>query len=142
MTLVYLGLGSNIGNRRENIKRALSLLNKDGLKIREVSKLIETEPVGLRQQRKFLNAVACLSTELSPIKLLRKVKRIEKEMGRKSSVRFGPRIIDLDILIYGNLKLKSKELTIPHPRMHKRDFVLKPLSSLTKLSHLRIKNKK
>ncbi len=145
MALVYLGLGSNIGNRRKNIKRALSLLSKYSVKIRKVSKIIETDPVGLKKQPKFLNTVARLSTDLSPIKLLRKVKEIEKDMGRKSSLRFGPRIIDLDILIYGNLKLKSKELTIPHPRMSQRDFVLRPLSSLTKLSsvkHLKLKNKK
>lgn len=125
-----MSVGTNIGDRPGNIRKALQLLKKEGIKIDKVSRIIQTKPVGGPPQPKFLNAAISASTDFSPRVLLRKIKKIEKLMGRRKSVRFGPRIIDLDILIFDNLKLKSRDLIIPHPRMWERKFVLKPLRTL------------
>ncbi len=137
MARVFIGIGSNIGDRKENIKKAIKLLGKEGCKIEKISKIIETVPVGGPPQPKFLNAAIKIKTDLSPPRLLNKLKKIEKVMGRKRTVRWGPRIIDLDILLYDKLTLKTKKLTIPHPRMWQREFVLKPLSSLVSLNKLK-----
>jgi 2-amino-4-hydroxy-6-hydroxymethyldihydropteridine diphosphokinase len=131
MAKVFLGIGSNIGNREKNIRSALDLLNKQGILVKKVSKIIRTKPIGGPSQGYFLNAAARIKTNFSPFILLKKLKNIEKVMGRTRGIRFGPRIIDLDILVYDNLKLKSKKLIIPHPRMWQREFVLKPLRSIT-----------
>ena len=136
MAHVFLGIGTNIGDRENNIKRAVRLLKKEGIKIKKASLTIETDAVGGPPQPRFLNTVISIHTNLAPLKLLKKIKRIEKDMGRVSSLRFGPRIIDLDILLYDNLTLNTKELTIPHPRMREREFVLKPLASLISKSYL------
>ncbi len=130
MPLVFLSLGSNIGDRKSNIKKAIKLLKDEGIKIGRLSKIIETKPQGGPPQPKFLNAAISIRTELPPRGLLKTLKIIEKMMGRSKGVRFGPRVIDLDILLYGDLKLKSKQLEIPHPRMWERQFVLGPLYSL------------
>ena len=128
MTVCYIGVGSNLGNRRQNIKSALEKISRlKGTRIYKVSKIIETEPVGGPAQGKFLNAVLKIYTYLSPLLLLEKLKKIEKELGRKQTVRLGPRIIDLDILLYSDKITQSKNLEIPHPRMFEREFVLKPL---------------
>jgi 2-amino-4-hydroxy-6-hydroxymethyldihydropteridine diphosphokinase len=137
MPLVFLSLGSNIGDRKSNIKKAIELLKDEGIKIGRLSKIIETKPQGGPPQPKFLNAVISIRTELPPRGLLKTIKRIEKKMGRFKGVRFGPRVIDLDILLYGDLKLKSKQLEIPHPRMWERQFVLRPLYSLISPSKLK-----
>ncbi|MEW6008123.1 MAG: 2-amino-4-hydroxy-6-hydroxymethyldihydropteridine diphosphokinase [Candidatus Omnitrophota bacterium] len=137
MAQVFLGVGSNIGNRLDNIKNAINLLKQAGVKIEKISKIIKTRPVGGPPQSDFLNAAIKAKTDLSPLSLLKALKKIEKDLGRRRTVRFGPRIIDLDILIYDNLKLKTKKLTIPHPRMWQRDFVLKPLSCLVSLNKLK-----
>ena len=126
--LSYLSLGSNLGNRRANLKKACELLKQSaGVKFIKSSAVYKTRPVGPVEQREFLNAAVKLKTVLSPTELLTLCKQIEKLMKRKKTVKWGPRIIDLDIVLFGNLNLKSKQLTIPHKEMEKRQFVLKPL---------------
>lgn len=129
MAICYIGVGSNLGRRRKNIREALEKINLlKGTKIIKTSKLIETNPVGGPVgQPKFLNAALKISTNLSPLNLLKKLKTIEKELGRKKTVRWGPREIDLDILFYGDKVINRKELQIPHPRLFEREFVIKPL---------------
>ena len=129
MTVCYLGVGSNLGDRRRNIKSALKKIS--GLKntrLLKISKIIETEPVGgPPTQGRFLNAALKIDTGLTPLSLLKKLKKIEQELSRVRSVRFGPRTIDLDILFYGDKIIRRKDLEIPHPRMFGREFVIKPL---------------
>jgi 2-amino-4-hydroxy-6-hydroxymethyldihydropteridine diphosphokinase len=129
MATVYLSLGSNLGNRARNLYGALRRLGaKIGLA--EISSLYETEPVGLAEQPWFLNLVCSAETVLSPRELLAITKGIEQEMGRERGVRFGPRLIDIDLLLYDDLILQSEDLDIPHPRLHERHFVLIPLNEL------------
>lgn len=131
MAVCYLAVGSNLGKRRENIKKALEYLAKTkGIKIEKASRIYETEPVGGPAQAKFLNAAIKIKTSLTPHLLLGTLKKIEKDLGRKKTVRWGPREIDLDILLYANKFIKIKNLVIPHPRMFKREFVLKPLREI------------
>ncbi|MDI6640921.1 MAG: 2-amino-4-hydroxy-6-hydroxymethyldihydropteridine diphosphokinase [Elusimicrobiota bacterium] len=128
MVIAYIGVGSNIGNRKKNILLAKELLeNQQKIKIVMCSSIYETAPWGYKNQPKFLNAVWKIKTELSPEELLKLLKSIEKKLGRTQTVRWGPRKIDLDILFYGNRKLNKKNLKIPHPEIFNRDFVLKPL---------------
>ena len=126
MVEVYLGLGSNLGDRAKNIARALELLGERG-RVVAVSSLYETDPVGLAGPL-FLNAVGLYQTELGPQELLSFIKGIEARLGRKPVLP--PRPIDIDILIYGELAIKSESLTIPHPRLAERAFVLVPLAEL------------
>jgi 2-amino-4-hydroxy-6-hydroxymethyldihydropteridine diphosphokinase len=132
MAICYLGLGANLGNRKENIKLAIEKI--DALKNTRVlrkSKIMENLPVGgPAGQGNFLNADLKIDTKLPALTLLNKLKEIESQMGRKKTVRFGPRIIDLDILLYGDKLMRSKKLIIPHPRMFGRDFVIKPLAEV------------
>ncbi len=130
MVRIYLGIGSNLKNRRENIRKALALLKDNKIRLRKLSRIIETDPVGGPKQGKFLNAVLEADTNLRPRKLLDTLKNIEKQLGRKKTVRFGPRTIDLDILLYDRAIINSKELIVPHPRMNERDFVLRPLREI------------
>ncbi len=129
MVICYLGVGSNLGNRRKNIKLAAKKIRTlKGTKIIKASKLFKSLPSGGPVgQPDYLNAVLKISTNFSPLNLLKKLKNIEKGLGRIPTVRFGPRIIDLDILLYGDRFMRSEVLTIPHPRMFKRNFVIKPL---------------
>lgn len=129
---VYLGLGSNMGRRKYNITAALKkLAQESGLDISKVSSLYETEPVGGPKQKKFLNAVAEIQTTLLPEDLLKILKSIEKKIGRtESHAKWGPRVIDLDVLCYDDLIFKNKSLTIPHPLMHERSFVLVPFMEI------------
>jgi GTP cyclohydrolase-4 len=126
---VYLGLGSNLGDRQKNLKRALQLLGQYVV-VEKVSSVYETEPVGFAQQPKFLNAVCRVSATLSPERLLMVVKEIEMEMGRKPSFRNAPRPIDVDILFYEDEVVNSSGLQIPHPRLAERAFVLVPLAEI------------
>jgi 2-amino-4-hydroxy-6-hydroxymethyldihydropteridine diphosphokinase len=127
----YLGIGTNLGNREENIDNAILLLKENGIAVFGVSSLIETLPVGGPEgQELFLNACIHVKTYLDPHSLLKKLKEIEEKLGRVKTVVNGPRIIDLDILVYGDIKINSEELTIPHPRMMQRGFVLRPLEEL------------
>ncbi|MBF0521861.1 MAG: 2-amino-4-hydroxy-6-hydroxymethyldihydropteridine diphosphokinase [Candidatus Omnitrophica bacterium] len=130
MSIVFLGLGSNIGIRQKNITDALDSLECCGVHIQKCSTIIETEPVGGPPQGKFLNAVAKAETLLTPEKLLKETQTIEKKLGRLKTVINGPRTIDIDILLYDDLRISMPELTIPHPRMFEREFVLKPLSEI------------
>ncbi len=132
MAICYLGIGSNLGNRRKNIKLAVKKINalKNTCVLKE-SKVIESLPAGGPSgQPDFLNAALKIKTKLSPINLLKELKRIEKDLGRTKTARFGPRVIDLDILLYGDRIMRGERLTIPHPRMFGRDFVTRPLAEV------------
>lgn len=127
----YLSLGSNVGDRIEKLREAVRLLESTpGLAVSRLSGVYETEPVGVRDQPWFLNAVAEVSTDLSPLELLRAVKQVEKSVGRTPTYRWGPREIDVDILLYDDLRMDTEALTVPHPRMTERLFVLLPLREL------------
>jgi 2-amino-4-hydroxy-6-hydroxymethyldihydropteridine diphosphokinase len=130
LKIVYLGLGSNVGDSEALLQSALHQLNAPDLKLLRVSSLYETEPIGLREQRWFLNLVAEFQTELFPKRLLQRIERVERELGRKRTVRNGPRTIDIDILLYGNSVVKMEALEIPHPRYRERRFTLAPLAEL------------
>lgn len=130
MFIAYIGIGSNLGNREENCEKAIYLLEQKGIKVTKRSSFYETEPWGVKEQPKFINMAVEIETYLKPEELLRTIKEIENEIGRRSSTRWGPRIIDLDILFYNDLILRTPELEIPHPLIHERDFVLKPLSEI------------
>ena len=130
MATVYLGLGSNMGEREINLLKALSLLGQETQLIK-TSSIYETKPVGYEKQASFLNMVCQVCTKLKPVDLLRLVKQIEENVGRKSSFRNAPRIIDIDILLYDNTIMKMRDLVIPHPRLVERAFVLIPLAEIT-----------
>jgi len=129
MATAYLGLGSNLGHREANIASALNMLGREA-RILKVSSLYETEPVGHKDQPWFLNCTCSVETELAPQALLELAKNIEKNLGRKRTLRFGPRLIDIDILFYDDLILDSPDLVIPHPRLAERAFVLVPLKEI------------
>ncbi len=130
MKLVYLGLGSNVGDSETLLQSALDRLNAPELKLLRVSSIYETEPVGLREQPWFLNLAAEFETDLFPKQLLHRIQRVERELGRIRTVRNGPRTIDIDILLYGKFVVQSDELEIPHPRYSERRFTLAPLAEL------------
>lgn len=129
MTQIALGLGSNLGDRKQNLKRALDLLQTH-LTIEAVSSLYETAPVDYPDQPHFLNAVCLARTDASPQQVLAWCKEIESALGREPAPRYGPRTIDLDILLYGDERIETPDLTIPHPRMSERAFVQVPLAEL------------
>ncbi|MBQ7883226.1 MAG: 2-amino-4-hydroxy-6-hydroxymethyldihydropteridine diphosphokinase [Phascolarctobacterium sp.] len=130
MSTAYVALGSNLGNREENLRTALKHLQENGVQVVKVSTFIETEPYGVTDQPGFINAVCQVATELAPLELLRLLLSIEQEMGRVRLRRWGERNIDLDLLLYEDAVLESEELTLPHPDMHNRDFVLVPLAEI------------
>jgi 2-amino-4-hydroxy-6-hydroxymethyldihydropteridine diphosphokinase len=132
MTTVFLGLGSNLGDRRRNLEAALEALRAHPrITVSAVSSFLETDPVGGPPgQGRFLNAAAGIETDLSPDSLLEELKRVERALGRKPGPRWGPREIDLDILLYGDTILETGTLVIPHPRMRERRFVLEPLAEI------------
>jgi 2-amino-4-hydroxy-6-hydroxymethyldihydropteridine diphosphokinase len=125
---VYLGLGSNVGEREAMLQAAVDRLHSTELRITRLSSVYETEPQGLRNQRWFLNLVA--ETDLFPRQLLGRIVKIERELGRRRIIENGPRTIDIDILFFGNSVVKTGELTIPHPRFAERRFVLAPMVEL------------
>jgi 2-amino-4-hydroxy-6-hydroxymethyldihydropteridine diphosphokinase len=127
---VFLGLGSNLGDKKANLEKAISELGRAGVKTARKSSFYNTRGIGPVNQPNFLNACIEVSTKLSPEKLLKLVKRIEKDCGRITIERWGPRILDIDILLYDALEFDSPELTIPHPFLNSRDFVLVPLREL------------
>lgn len=128
MTEAFIGLGSNLGDRVENLATALSLLAETpGVKVLAVSRAYESEPWGVADQPTFANAVAKVRTELYADRFLDVLLQIEDDMGRERAERYGPRVIDLDLLLFGNDEWDSPRLTIPHPRMGEREFVVKPL---------------
>ena len=127
---VYLALGSNEGDRLGNLRQACAALEARGIRLRRASSVYETEPVDVREQAWFLNCVIEVETSLPPLRLLYEVEQIEEELGRKRPQPKGPRTIDLDILLYGNSVIREENLTVPHPSLHKRRFVLVPLREI------------
>ena len=131
MARVFVGIGSNLGDRAAHMASALALLGElPGTEIVRVSSLIETDPVGPTDQPRFLNGVVELRTDLEPLPLLRALQNIEFELGRTRTARWGPRTIDLDVLLYDNTVISSPDLTVPHPEMTRREFVLVPLAEI------------
>jgi 2-amino-4-hydroxy-6-hydroxymethyldihydropteridine diphosphokinase len=130
--IAYVGLGANLGEREATLLRALELLREEpGVDVVAVSRIRETEPVGYEDQPKFLNAAARVETTLRPRALLDRLLDIERQLGRtRTRRRFGPRTIDLDLLVYGNESVAEPGLTVPHPRVQERRFVLEPLAEL------------
>jgi 2-amino-4-hydroxy-6-hydroxymethyldihydropteridine diphosphokinase len=128
---VYIGLGSNLGDRLKNLRTALERISSlPKTKLLGTSSTYETPPWGHENQPEFLNLVCVVETSLAPLALLTKLKGIEKGMGRTRSFRYAPRPIDLDILLWGEEVITSSELTVPHPQLHLREFVLRPLTEL------------
>jgi 2-amino-4-hydroxy-6-hydroxymethyldihydropteridine diphosphokinase len=130
LTIIHLALGTNLGNRTANLHCALAAF-PPAVTVLAKSSVYETPPWGITDQPHFLNMVIKGGTYLAPVDLLQYLKQIESELGRVPSARYGPRLIDVDILFYNNLILDTPELTIPHPRLHERAFVLVPLADLS-----------
>jgi 2-amino-4-hydroxy-6-hydroxymethyldihydropteridine diphosphokinase len=131
VTLAYVGLGANLGRREETLQRAVRLLREtDSVEVRAVSTLRETAPVGVVDQPSFLNGAVELRTSSSARELLEVLLEIERSLGRVRGERWGPRVIDLDLLVYGNEVVDEPGLHVPHPRVHERRFALEPLAEL------------
>ena len=128
-TIAYIGVGSNVGDRKANCRKAFELLADTG-RVISVSSLYCTEPVGYKEQEDFINAVVSIETDLSARELLDTCHAIEGRLGRKRTLRWGPRTIDLDILLYGDQMINQPHLVIPHPLMATRKFVLAPLAEI------------
>ena len=128
----YIGLGGNLGDRRSYLDRAIRLLEREpGIEVVATSRVRETEPVGYAEQPPFLNAAVAVETELGPRELLDRLLAVERELGReRTGPRFGPRTIDLDLLLYGDETIDEPGLVVPHPRLAERRFVLEPLADL------------
>ena len=134
MVTCYIGIGSNLGDRRQYIDNAISELRKSkDIKVARVSSIYETEPVSDMPQGKFLNGVLEIETSLRARDLLKELNSIEKRLGRKREVKNGPREIDLDILYYGDERIAEGDLVVPHPKIQEREFVLKGLRELRKV---------
>jgi 2-amino-4-hydroxy-6-hydroxymethyldihydropteridine diphosphokinase len=127
---VYFSLGSNIGDREANLRAGIAALARTGVRVTRVSAFYETEPVDYLEQAWFLNCVVEGKTEVQALELLRKLREIETRMGSKKLVAKGPRLMDMDILLYGQETIDTAELQVPHPRMHLRRFVLVPLAEI------------
>ena len=132
MPRTYVGLGANLGDREATIRHAVVLLaEREGIEVLAVSALRETDPVGLEDQPRFLNGAAVLETTLGPRAMLETLLEVERMLGRtRDGPRFGPRTIDLDLLLYDDETLDEPGLTVPHPRLHERRFALEPLAEL------------
>lgn len=129
--IAFLGMGSNIGDRFAQIEQAVRFLEDScAIEVNKLSSVYETEPVGYLDQPKFLNLVCQIQTTLTPHQLLRLVQSIEQQLKRKRTIRWGPRTIDIDILLFGNQIIHDPDLIIPHPRMLQRSFVMIPLAEL------------
>ena len=129
MSIAYLSLGSNMGDRVGNLSRAVALLDRpeEGIFVELVSPVFETKPVGYTEQDDFLNICLKVITDLSPMELLSACQKVEQELHRERKIHWGPRTIDVDILTYDDIKMDTERLTIPHPRMEERGFVQVPL---------------
>lgn len=130
MNGIYIALGSNIGDREGNLKRALDMLEESSVHIIKKSKFYETKPYGVADQPDFLNVVAEVSADMQPIDLLHTMRDIERRMGRERKRHWGERNIDLDLLIYPNVIMDTPELTLPHKDMENREFVLRPMTEI------------
>ncbi|MBW2645813.1 MAG: 2-amino-4-hydroxy-6-hydroxymethyldihydropteridine diphosphokinase [Deltaproteobacteria bacterium] len=130
--VAYIGVGSNLGDRAENCMKGIEAIDRSqGCCVEKRSPLYETEPVGYEEQGWFVNGVVKLSTDLEPVILLERLRSIERELGRKpTGIPFGPRVLDFDILLFEDIIIKTEKLTVPHPELHKRRFVLKPLADI------------
>jgi len=127
----FVGIGSNLGDREENLRRAVELLSEeDGIEVTAVSEIRETEPVGPVKQGPFLNGAVRVETDLGAQELLERLLAVEQRLGRVRTQRWGPRTIDLDLLLYDDLYVDEPGLTVPHPRLHERRFALEPLADL------------
>ena len=126
---VFIGLGSNVGNRESNLNAAVEKL-RNIAKIKKISSIYKTEPMEFKNQEWFLNMAVEIATELQPYDLLKKLQHVEQSLGRTREIRYGPRTIDLDILLYGDTVMREKDLVIPHPKMRERAFALKPLCEI------------
>jgi 2-amino-4-hydroxy-6-hydroxymethyldihydropteridine diphosphokinase len=136
----FLSLGTNVGNKKANLHRALSMLGKGGkVEVIKTSSFYQTAPQNFTKQEDFLNCVCEIKTALSSTFLLKFCKSVESELGRQATFRYGPRLIDVDILLYDNLKISTAKLTIPHPELTRRNFVLTPLNEIA--PHLLIDGK-
>ncbi len=127
---IYLSLGSNVGDRAKNLRDAIAALEKTGVQVVRGSSVYETEPVDYLDQAWFLNMTVEAETELAALGLLHVLRGIESQMGSKKTIAKGPRLIDMDILLYGDQVIDTPELQVPHPRMHVRRFVLEPLAEI------------
>jgi 2-amino-4-hydroxy-6-hydroxymethyldihydropteridine diphosphokinase len=130
VTVAYLGLGSNLGTRRRNLSAARRRLRQKGARVLRQSRVIETEPWGVADQPRFLNQVLEVEWEGTPRELLKAAKAVEREGGRRLTRRWGPRVIDVDILLFGREKVRETDLQIPHPRIAERPFVVAGLKEL------------
>jgi 2-amino-4-hydroxy-6-hydroxymethyldihydropteridine diphosphokinase len=130
MTVIYLSVGANMGDRAGNIRRAIASLGAQRVRVTRVSSLYETEPVEMREQAWFLNCVVEAETELEPREVMEELLGIERSLGRERRVPKGPRAIDMDILLFGSRVVRTAGLEIPHPRMGERRFVLVPLAEI------------
>jgi 2-amino-4-hydroxy-6-hydroxymethyldihydropteridine diphosphokinase len=131
VTRAYVGLGANLGPREVTLLRAVDLLSEtDGVEVLAVSQLRETDPVGVVDQPVFLNGAAAIETSLTPRRLLEVLLEVERTLGRVRDVRWGPRVVDLDLLVYGDVELDEPGLQVPHPRLGERRFALEPLAEL------------
>lgn len=130
MNKAYIALGSNIEPRHFYLKEAVRQLAADTVRLVRESSIYETDPVGYTDQSQFLNMVVEVDTELNPSQLLEVCQSIERSLGREREIRWGPRTVDLDILLYNDEIVETKQLTVPHPRMHERGFVLVPLAEI------------
>lgn len=131
MATAFVGIGSNLGDRETNLTRAIDLLSaEDGIEVVAVSELRETDPVGPVEQGPFLNGAVEVETSLGPLELLGRLLSVENRVGRVRNERWGPRTIDLDLLLYGGERVNEADLTVPHPRLHERRFALEPLADL------------
>jgi len=131
MATAFVGIGSNLGDRESNLRRAIELLSaEDGVEVVAVSEIRETDPVGPVEQGPFLNGAVEVETSLGPQELLGRLLSVENGLGRVRSERWGPRTIDLDLLLYGDEQIDEPGLSVPHPRLHERRFALEPLADL------------
>jgi 2-amino-4-hydroxy-6-hydroxymethyldihydropteridine diphosphokinase len=140
IAIAFVGVGSNLGDRQALIEKALDWLGRDpAVQILRRSALYETEPVGLRDQPLFLNAVVQISTGRTPRDLLTLVQSIERRLGRRQGIPWGPRLIDLDLLLYDQKQIEEPDLVLPHPQLHNRAFVLVPLAEIApQINHPRL----
>ena len=130
MARVYIGIGSNLGDRQANCLKAVQMLEEAGIHVAQQSSMHETRPWGVNDQPDFINAAVGADVDMTPEELFRTLKKIESDMGRTETERWRPRLIDLDILLYGSFVMESENLTIPHKHMHERSFVLLPLAEI------------
>lgn len=130
MAIAHIGIGSNIGDKQAHCLRAIEALKEHRVTIKKISSFYETEPWGVKDQPSFINAALEAETFFSPLELLAVIKEIEKGLGRTETIKWGPRVIDLDMLFYDDLVLRTDAIEIPHPQLRKRGFVLVPLNEI------------